>query len=201
MTFYRDHYFDEPKKMRSAGIRGEYYSWFNSLEALKSGIVLELGFDQTTPNIKCNISSWAVDKALSLNLDIVDNRALAVKCYCPEYTLVEKLQTVSTKYRQQRNSESMPINFLRHYYDIYRLLAQKSVLQFIGTHAYYEHKAQRFRSMDEPNIQKNEAFLLSNPDFLQQYKRAFQHKSAIYFSKQPSFESILSRIQYYADML
>lgn len=91
MRFFRDHNFDEPQKMRNAGIRGEYHSLFSTITALKPGIVLELGFDQTTPNIPCDISSWALNKALSLNIDVIDNRAKQVKCYCPEYTFVEKL--------------------------------------------------------------------------------------------------------------
>ena len=93
MQFRRDHNFDEPQKMRSAGIRGEYHSLFSALSALKPGIILELGFDQTAPNVPCNISSWALDKALSLNIDVIDNQAKQVKCYCPEYTFIEKLQT------------------------------------------------------------------------------------------------------------
>ncbi len=43
MQFYRDHNFDEPKKMRNAGIRGEYNSLFSVINELKPGIVLELG--------------------------------------------------------------------------------------------------------------------------------------------------------------
>jgi len=127
--FSRDNNFDEPRKMRNAGIRGEYHSLFSTLSALKPGIVLELGFDQTTPNMPCNISSWALDKALSLNIDIIDNHAKQVKCYCPEYTFVEKLQTISTKYRLQQKYQTMPINFLRHYYDVYQLLSLNRIFR------------------------------------------------------------------------
>src|SRR3990167_10347108 len=37
MKFYRDHNFDDAQKMRSAGIRGEYDSFFSNIPSLKSG--------------------------------------------------------------------------------------------------------------------------------------------------------------------
>lgn len=201
MQFTRDHNFDEPQKMRSAGIRGEYHSHFSTIDALKSGIVLELGFDQTTPNVPCDISSWALDKVQSLNIDVIDNRAKKVKCYCPEYTFVEKLQTISTKYRLQQQNKTMPINFLRHYYDVYQLLQQKRIQEFIGTKPYLEHKIKRFRQMDEINISKNEAFLLSNSSILDLYTAEFEKKSAIYFGKQPKFNNILQKIKDFLNYL
>lgn len=194
MRFYRDHNFDDSQKMRNAGIRGEYHSLFSTILSLKSGIILELGFDQTTPNIPCDISSWALDKALSLNIDIIDNRAKQVKCYCPEYTFIEKLQTISTKFRLQQQKQTMPINFLRHYYDIYKLLEQPRVLTFIGSREYLEHKNKRFRAADEKDLSKNEAFLLSDRGTRTLYAKEFEKKSAIYFGKQPSFKTILAKI-------
>ena len=199
--FTRDHNFDEPLKMRSAGIRGEYHSHFSTIEALKTGIVLELGFDQTTPNVPCDISSWALDKAQSLNMDVIDNRAKKVKCYCPEYTFVEKLQTISTKYRLQQQNKTMPINFLRHYYDVYQLLQQKRVQEFVGTEPYFEHKEKRFRQSDEINISINEAFILGDEKINELYTKEFEKKSAIYFGEQPSFERILKRIREYIHQL
>ena len=80
--------------MRSAGIRGIYDSNFGQVLELKPGILLELGFDQVTPNISCNITSWAYEKAKTIIPEITDNRAMSVPCYCPEYTFVEKLQTI-----------------------------------------------------------------------------------------------------------
>jgi hypothetical protein len=93
---------------------------------------LELGFDDVTPNNKKDISSWLYDYAAD-KVSIVDNRAKAVACYDPGYTFVEKLQTVSTKFRQQQASKEFPINFMQHYYDIYGLLQRPDVQAFIGT--------------------------------------------------------------------
>ena len=69
--------------------------------------MLELGFDDVTPNNKKDISSWLYDYAAD-KVSIVDNRAKAVACYDPGYTFVEKLQTVSTKFRQQQASKEFP---------------------------------------------------------------------------------------------
>jgi hypothetical protein len=63
-------------------------------------VLLELGFDDVTPNSTKDISSWLYDYAAD-KVTIIDNRAKAVPCYDPGYTFVEKLQTVSTKFRQQ----------------------------------------------------------------------------------------------------
>jgi len=107
---------------------------------LKEGILLEIGFDDTTPNMTRTISSWALDKASESGVAFTDNRAIDVPCYHPGYTLVEKLQTVSTKFRQQQQKGDLPPNFLRHYYDISQLLDHPEVTAFIGTPEYHARK-------------------------------------------------------------
>jgi predicted nucleotidyltransferase component of viral defense system len=195
--FNRDTNFDDIEKMRSAGIRAEYSTLFSEVPSLKEGIVLELGFDQTTPYMACDITSWAFEKAQQFNLSIIDNRAKKVNCYCAEYTFVEKLQTISTKYRLQQEKNTMPVNFLRHYYDVYKLLESDRVLKFIGSKEYEYHKQKRFRSGDEQGIRKNEAFTMPKSNVRKLYRDEFKKKSAIYFGKQPEFEEILSRIASY----
>lgn len=202
MKFYRDHNFDDISgKMRSAGIKAEYTSLFGGDISLKDGIILELGFDQTTPFIKCDITSWALDKAMSLNLPVIDNRAKNVACYCPEYTFVEKLQTISTKFRLQQEKKIMPINFLRHYYDVYKLLENDRVLKFIGSSEYITHKNNRFRQQDEKVIKNNPAFIMGNAEIKKLYSDEFKKKSAIYFGKQPTFDEIIKRIHVYINRL
>jgi len=51
--------------------------------------LLEVGFDDITPNFPRTISSWAYDYAVG-KVPITDNRAVDVSCYHPGYTLVEK---------------------------------------------------------------------------------------------------------------
>lgn len=94
----RDTFFDD-EKMRSAGIRLLYPSTNPTLAGIKPGILLELGFDDTAPNRPVTLSSWAYDVAAERKVAVTDNRALDVPCYAPTYTFVEKLQTISTKYR------------------------------------------------------------------------------------------------------
>lgn len=195
LSFERDTNFDDPTgKMRSAGIKAIYSSFFNGDPSLKPGVILELGFDQTTPHISCDITSWAFEKTLSLQEPVIDNRATNIPCYCPEYTFVEKLQTISTKYRLQQENKIMPINFLRHYYDVYMLLDNPMVISFIGTDEYKAHKERRFRAQDEIIISNNPAFLMENIETKKLYSNEFKEKAAIYFGKQPSFEEIIERI-------
>jgi predicted nucleotidyltransferase component of viral defense system len=186
LFFTRDENFDN-QKYRSGGIRGHYTSHFPSITSLKDGLLLEVGFDQTTPYLERDISSWSFEKIKELNIEVVDNRAFNVKCYCPEYTLVEKLQAISTKYRQHREAGKIPANFLRHYYDVYQLLENDRIKDFIGTDEYYKHKDERFPQSDEKNLSINEAFTLSDPDIRKTYEREYVSKKDLYFNKQPLF--------------
>jgi len=196
----RDHAFDD-EKYRSGGIRLHYDSAFDSPPGLKEGILLEIGFDDTTPNMTRTISSWAFDKASDSGIAFTDNRAIDVPCYHPGYTFVEKLQTVSTKFRQQQQKGELPPNFLRHYYDISQLLDHPEVTAFIGTPEYHARKAQRFRKDDNLNIAENEAFLLSDPETRKQYTLAYRNTAPLYFGEQIPFDTILEKIQGQIDKL
>lgn len=160
-----------------------------------------MGFDQTTPFVKCDITSWVLDKAISLKLPVIDNRAKNISCYCPEYTFVEKLQAVSTKFRLQQEKKVMPINFLRHYYDIYKLLENERVLKFIGSPEYIAHKSIRFRQNDEKVIKNNPAFVMENSAIKKLYSNELKKKSAIYFGQQPTFDVIIKRIHIHMNKL
>jgi len=190
----RDHEFDN-KVLSSAGIRLFYPEAFPRLPDLKEGILLELGFDDTTPNEGIDISSWVVDKAFALGLEFVDNRALAVRCYHPAFTFVEKLQAVSTKFRKQQESGRFPENFLRHYYDIYCLLGECKVQEFIGTEDYVRRKDERFSNTDNQHIATNQAFILGDRDVRTQYEAEYAKTRGLYYTGMVPFGDILGRIQ------
>ncbi len=196
----RDHVFDD-EKYRSGGIRLHYESPFDHPTGLKEGILLEVGFDDTTPNISRTISSWAFDRAAKADVAALDNRAVDVSCYHPGCTFVEKLQTVSTKFRLQQSTGELPPNFLRHYYDISQLLDHPEVTAFIATPEYHARKEQRFRKDDKLIIAENEAFLLSDPATREQYTLAYQATAPLYFGRQPDFESIIEKIGKQIDKL
>src|SRR5208283_2090782 len=140
----RDTTYDDAT-LRNAVLRLSYETHFGSIAGLKDGILLEVGFDQTSPNRAVTISSWVVQFADAKKLQYADNRALEILCYNPEYTFVEKLQTVVKKYRQFKETGRIAHNFLRHYYDINQLLDVEAVQRFIGTPEYWEHKMKRFK--------------------------------------------------------
>ena len=192
----RDKDFDS-KDFFSGGIRLFYDSVTEPVEGLKDGVLLEAGFDDVTPNSAKDISSWAYDYAASKGVDVIDNRARGVACYDPRYTFVEKLQTVSTKFRKQQASGEFPVNFMRHYYDIYELLQRSEVQAFIGTREYTAHKEKRFPKADNRNIAENEAFILSDPAMRQLYERAYATTSALYYKGKPSLTEILAEIGNY----
>jgi hypothetical protein len=188
----RDTAFDN-KEMFSAGIRLTYPAHADPMDGLKPSVLLELGFDDVTPNEPKDISSWLYDHAAP-RVAIIDNRAKSVPCYDLRYTFVEKLQTVSTKFRKQQETGEFPINFMRHYYDIHELLKHKDVQDFIGTEAYKEHKKKRFRQRDEPDLTKNEAFNLRNAETRSLYTKAFKGSTALYYGEEPTFDRIMASV-------
>jgi hypothetical protein len=196
----RDHEFDD-EQFRGAGVRLIYPTTLQAIAGLKPGILLETGFDDTTPNEAVDISSWALDKAAASGVKYIDNRALQVKCYHPAYTLVEKLQAVSTKFRQQQESGGFPVNFLRHYYDIYCLLADPRVQEFIGTDLYQKRKEQRFRKEDVRCISENQAFLLRDTAVYQLYTSEYAKTEGLYYAGMIPFDTILKRIRENFDRL
>jgi hypothetical protein len=196
----RDTAFDD-EKLRSAGIRLQYSSKLTALAGVKEGVLLELGFDDTAPNQPVTVSSWAFDLANQFNVQVRDNRAVDVRCYAPTHTFVEKLQTISTKYRRLSDSPVFPSNFLRHYYDVYCLLDVPNVQSFLGTSDYEARKKQRFRTDDEIVIANNPAFTLTDSMQRNKFKVEYQKTAALYYNGQPSFDVILQRIAMYIDRM
>jgi hypothetical protein len=196
----RDTAFDDVPNYRGGGIRLKYESLAEAMEGLREGVLLEVGFDTVAPNEPKDISSWMYDHAAGM-VDIIDNRAKAVPCYDPGYTFVEKLQTVSTKFRNQQRDETDPVEFMRHYYDIHELLQQPKVQKFIGTDAYKTHKQARFRQGDNQNIAANKAFLLSDGETRALYADAYKRSGSLYYKGKPTFEQIMAEIQKWIEKL
>ena len=187
----RDTAFDT-ESLFSAGIRLGYPTKVPALKGLREGVLLEAGFDTVAPNAPKDISSWLYDHAIAKGVDIIDNRAKGVPCYDPRYTFVEKLQTISTKFRQQQASGESPLGFMRHYYDAYNLIRRPEVQAFIGTEDYKAHKKKRFRPTDNPDITQNQAFTLSDPVTRDLYAKAYEASTTLYFGKKPTFDEILA---------
>jgi hypothetical protein len=197
----RDEAFDDIPRYRNGGVRLIYPSAGGSVDGLKDGILLEVGFDEVAPNTPRDISSWAYDRAAASGVEIIANRALGVPCYHPGYTLVEKLQAIATKFRQQQATGRFPPNFMRHYYDIASLLADPTVQAFVGTPEYLAHKEKRFPQADNPVIAENEAFRLSDTEAREHLKSAYVASEALYYTGQPPFEDLLARIRAWAPRL
>lgn len=194
----RDTAFDDVKYYRSGGIRLHYKNVTNKVAGIKEGILLEAGFDDISPNSPLSISSWAYDKSLEAKVDLIDNRAIDIICYHPGYTLVEKLQTIATKYRNEQNSKNKGVNFMRQYYDVYCLLDSPEVQAFIGTPQYHAHKEKRFPKPDhEIPIYKSEAFLLSSKNIREDFKARYKSTAALYYQGQPEFDELINSIGKY----
>ena len=196
----RDHAADD-EDLRNAGFRIGYKSHFDEIPGLKHDVLLEVGCDKTTPNEPKDISSWAYDEAMTAQLEnVLDNRAVNVPCYLPEYTFVEKLSAISKKYRQETDGKDV-MNFTRHYYDVFQLLGEERVQKFIGTEEYIAHKTAKFSKNDESKLKNNPAFTIPDKNIRAKYADRLNRSSALYFYGQPSLEEILSRFSEYLDKL
>jgi len=197
VSVVRDTAFDNPTNYNSGGIRLIYESYTEKVEGIKDGILLEAGFDTVTPNEKRTITSWAFDKAFGTKgITITDNRAVDIACYHPGYTLVEKLQTIATKFRREQETGVIFPNLMRQYYDVYNLLSVDLVQSFIGTEEYVQHKEDRFPHKDKGiPISENEAFLLNDPEKWDQFEKRYKATARLYYKGQPPFEELLARIK------
>lgn len=198
----RDETFDDLKQYRSGGIRLHYESIMETIEGVKEGILLEVGFDTVTPNNPLTISSWAYEKAIQQKVDIIDNRAVDIACYHIGYTFVEKLQTIATKFRQEQEDKIERQNLMRQYYDVYSLLQDNTVKSFIGTKEYQKHKEARFPPKDyEIPIADNEAFLLKNLELRERFIKRYKKTEKLYYKGQPDFDELLVEIGKWVEKL
>jgi len=130
-------------------------------------------------------------------------------CHSSAYTFVEKLQTISTKFRNEQSLAqhsgnpvgSFSKNFLSHYYDLYGLLGSPEVQAFIGTPAYYARKPERFPAADNQHKASNEAFVLSQPDVRALYITQYKETQGLYYAGQVPFDDLLARIAHNLDRL
>lgn len=188
--------FDDPSgRYRNGGVMIFYNSLYTLSAGLKNGILLEIGFGKVAPSEARDLSSWAFDEAKT-KLDLIDNRALKVPCYEPRYTFVEKLQAVIRKFRlfKEKDNSDLPVNFIRHYYDLYQLIARYDVQQFIGTAEYETFKKEHFGSNDELIIANSDALILNNPHDRKMFTEAYNRSEDLYYQGKPTFEEILARI-------
>ena len=184
---------ESDKKARSAEVVLQYGK--NTPEdTLKEGILLEVRFYHAKPLTEKNISSWVYDLASDMGLKFRDNRANRIRCYKPEYTFVEKLQAISKKFRQQQESGEMARNFLRHYYDIYKLGELEEVRAFIGSKDYFEYKNGVFQAADEKNLANNQAFAINDKETRNYYTEKYEESASLYYKGKPSFSEILAKI-------
>lgn len=194
----RDHDFDDTEKYRSGGIRMYYQSHTPTLEGLKDGILLEAGFDTVTPNKPIDISSWIWEHLVSINVssNYINNTAIGVRCYHPGYTLIEKLQTIVRKYRNKDNSgATYDKNFMRQYYDVYCLLGNAEIQEFIGSPEYISHKAARIKGADNLiPLNEHPALQLNDLEIRESFSNRYLSTSKLYYNGQPDFEDILARI-------
>ncbi|MBI4064194.1 MAG: nucleotidyl transferase AbiEii/AbiGii toxin family protein [Elusimicrobia bacterium] len=199
VTVIRNTDYDDAKA-QNGGISLRYKPLFAALPGLKPEVLLEAGFDKTAPNEPCDFSSWALDRVLKAGLDVTDNRAQAVKCFNPEYTFVDKLQTICRRFRQHRDrhdpEKDRPRLFMRHYYDLYMLLGVERVAKFIGSAEYEAYKKQKIKGTDAAEFETREAFMISQAETRALFAKEFElSMGTLLFSPGLKFAPVIEKIQ------
>jgi len=197
VTVERNRAYDD-EKAQNGGISLKYNSHFPAVPGLKPEVLLEVGFAQTAPNEPRDITSWALERAFQAKIDVVDNRAMAVKCFDPEYTFVDKLQTICKRFRQHRDRNAerdQPRQFLRHYYDLFKLLELKRVKTFMGTADYQAYKKEKLRGKDAKEFESRTAFTLPDEKIARLFEKEFESMNSLLLSPGPTFKEIIDRIR------
>ncbi|OGR64972.1 MAG: hypothetical protein A2X31_07365 [Elusimicrobia bacterium GWB2_63_22] len=203
ITVSRSRVYDDDKA-QNGGISLKYDSSFapDPGLGLKPEVLLEAGFARTAPNEPRDFSSWALDKALAAGLEVADNRASGVKCFNPEYTFVDKLQTVCRRFRQWRDrndpQQDRPRQFSRHYYDLYMLLAVARVERFMGTPAYETYKKEKIKGADALEFAARSAFTLPDAGVYTLFEKEFKALSSLLLAPGPSFKDVIERLREYS---
>ncbi len=196
----RNRVYDDDKA-RNGGISLRYKSHFEPFPELRSEVLLEAGFTQTAPNEPRDFTSWAWEKAALVGLEIHDNRALAIPCFNPEYTFVDKLQTICRRYRQyveRRDPDrDRPRQFLRHYYDLYKLLQLPRVRDFIGTSAYAAYVQEKIKNRDRELFTTGIPFGIPDDAVLGEFEEEFKALSGLFFGAMPRFTDMIQEIRPY----
>lgn len=188
----------DDEKAQNGGISLKYDSWFPAAAGLKPEVLLEVGFARTAPNEPRDVTSWALERALQANVAVVDNRATGVKCFNPEYTFVDKLQTICRRFRQHRDRNEpgdRPRRFLRHYYDLYKLLELGRVESFIGTPAYLAYRREKIRGADALEFESRSAFRIRDTETYRLFEQEFDSIKTLLLSKGPTFKEVVDRIR------
>lgn len=189
----------DDKKAQNGGIGLKYRSCFEPMPGLRQEVLLEAGFARTAPSEPRDFTSWALEKALEVKLAVVDNRARAVRCFNPEYTFVDKLQTICRRFRQHRDRNDpmsdRPREFLRHYFDLYKLLEVERVREFIGTADYEAYKKEKLRGADLQEFASKAAFTLSEEKTYLLFEEEFAVINTLLLAPGPTFEALIERLR------
>ena len=91
---------------------------------------------------------------------------------------------------------------MRQYYDVYCLLKNKTVKEFIGTDEYHAHKSIRFKGADKGiHLSKHPALLLTDASIRKSFEERYKRTKSLYYQSQPAFEELLEEIKKHIHML
>lgn len=119
-------------------------------------------------------------------------------CFNPEYTFVDKLQTICRRFRQHRDRNhemfDRPREFLRHYFDLYKLLEVERVRQFIGTSDYEAYKKEKLRGADAQEFESRAPFTLPEGKTFRLFEEEFTVMNTLLLSPGPTFKDLIERL-------
>jgi predicted nucleotidyltransferase component of viral defense system len=196
--------FDKDNSENSGSYRADRFNYSrvtsSSTGLLLPYIKLEMGYrGGDSPQTRVPIQSYLgklIEKTGTAN-SYDDVAAFEVPVLDPKRTFVEKLFAIHSAYTNNQIEK-----YVRHYYDVYKLLEMSDVRDFVGTAQYSELKKhvaqvskQFFKTVPPPDLDfaQSPAFA-SSPELIAEIDRSLNRQKDLYFSALPKAEQILAKI-------
>ena len=195
---------DQPNSESSGSYRADRFNYdrrtASSTGLLLPYIKLEMGFrggdsPQTTASIQSYLGK-EITKVGGIN-GYADVQSFSVPVLDPKRTFVEKLFAIHSAHANGQLEK-----YVRHYYDVHKLLGEKAIQEFVGTSEYDELKRhvasvseQFFKTVapEDLDLKRSPAFL-KTPELVAEIDRSLTAQAGLYFSAIPSADEILSRL-------
>lgn len=196
--------YDKENSESSGSYRADRFNYArrtsSSTGLLLPYIKLEMGFrggdsPQTTVKIQSYIGKQI--EAAGGMPGFVDVEPFEILVLDPKRTFVEKLFAIHSAYTNGQIEK-----YVRHYYDVHKLLGLKDIQDFVGTSEYVKLKEdvakvseQFFKTVPPPDLDfSRSAAFQSSSELIAEIDRSLAAQRGLYFSELPSARDILSRL-------
>jgi hypothetical protein len=191
------HYLPPPRSAQGDNHGLLWYGYESVFEDDKQAILVEVGFrGGTNPTEPLTVNSM-IGQSLATHGESTDEyKPVKIRVLHPKRTLIEKLFALAAA----ANAGNLPQKN-RHYYDVFCLLNNKELDNFIGSPEFFEivddvckQSLQNFGHIEDVStLLSSSAFSLDDAEY-RTVSRAYTADTPLYFKIQPPFKSVYSSV-------